>query len=217
MDMEGVIKFTCVHDEAELCAQRYGSLAHSLDAWRRVFRDAQLVGQAPHRYDGAGFGNLSARLSPPSLPRGRRRFLVSGSQTGGRESLAMSGLCVVEHYNLRENSVRSTGLVLPSSESLTHAAIYDLSPAIRFVFHVHSPDIWGRAKALRLPQTREDIGYGTQAMAREVQDLYRSSNLSECRVLTMRGHEDGVLAFGHSAREAGLAIMGALASAYEPG
>jgi ribulose-5-phosphate 4-epimerase/fuculose-1-phosphate aldolase len=129
----------------------------------------------------------------------------------------MRGLCAVEEYDLRENRVRSAGSVLPSSESLTHGAIYDLSTAIRFVFHVHSPAIWTRARELRLPQTSADIAYGTQAMAVEVQDLYRSTNLAERRVLSMRGHEDGVVAFGHTAREAGLAIMAELAAAYALG
>jgi ribulose-5-phosphate 4-epimerase/fuculose-1-phosphate aldolase len=127
----------------------------------------------------------------------------------------MAGLCVVEDYDLRTNRVRSSGLRNPSSESLTHAAIYDLSPAIRFVFHVHSPHIWANAGALRLPETREDVEYGTQAMAHAVQDLYRRSSLSERRVLAMRGHEDGIIAFGQTARDAGLAIIGALAAAYE--
>ncbi len=215
MDMEGVIKFTCQHDESALNPRRYGPLAQTLDAWRRILVQARLVGQDSGRYEGAGFGNLSARLDPPSLPRGRRRFLISGSQTGGMKSLAMNGLCVVEDYDLRENRVRSSGLILPSSESLTHAAIYDLSPAIRFVFHVHSPSIWCHAKALRLPETREHIGYGTIGMAHEVQHLYRTSSLSERKVLAMRGHEDGVIAFGQTARDAGLAIVGALARAYE--
>lgn len=214
MDMEGVIKFTSQHDEVALGRRVYGRLAESLDAWRRILCDSKLVGQDPVRYLGAGFGNLSGRLSPPSLPRGRRRFLISGTQTGGMEALAMQGLCAVEEYDLRENRVRSSGPVLPSSESLTHGAIYDLSPAIRFVFHVHSPAIWKRAKALRLPETREDIAYGTQEMALEVQRLYRSTSLSERRVFSMRGHEDGVIAFGHTAREAGVAIVAELAAAY---
>ena len=214
MDMEGVIKFTCQHQQEALSDQVYGAVAGQLDAWRLILRQTGLMGQDPERYEGAGFGNLSARLSPPSLPRGRRRFLISGSQTGHMEHLRMQGLSVVEHYDSRENWVSSKGVVLPSSESLTHAAIYDLSSAIRFVFHVHSPAIWSRARELRLPQTSAEIAYGTQEMAREVQRLYRSSSLSDRRVLAMRGHQDGVIAFGHSAGDAGLAIMRELAAAY---
>ena len=215
MDMEGVIKFSCKHENRQLSARVYGPLADKLDAWRTILMHSRLIGQDPDRYFGAGFGNLSGRLTPPSLSKGYRRFLISGTQTGVMETLKNRGLCAVEEYDLRENSVRSTGPVLPSSESLTHAAIYDLSTSIRFVFHVHSPQIWKKASILRLPETREHIAYGTQEMAFEVQELYRSTGLSESRVLAMRGHEDGIIGFGHTAREAGVAIIGALAAAYE--
>lgn len=212
---EGVIKFSCEHEERELSEGAHGRLARELGAWRKILAQSQLIGQDTKRYGGAGFGNVSARLTPPSLPRGKRRFLISGTQTGGLESLGLHGLCAVKDYDLRGNRVRSAGPVLPSSESMTHAAIYDLSPAIRFVFHVHSPQIWKQARRLRLPLTDEAVAYGTQEMAREVQRLYRTTSLSEGRVLAMGGHEDGVIAFGHRARDAGLAIMGELAAAYE--
>jgi ribulose-5-phosphate 4-epimerase/fuculose-1-phosphate aldolase len=214
-DAEGVIKFSCEHEERELREGPHGALARELGAWRRILAQSQLVGQDPNRYEGAGFGNLSGRLSPPSLPRGRRRFLISGTQTGGRECHGLEWLCAVESYDLRGNSVRSQGPVLPSSESMTHAAIYDLSPAIRFVFHVHCPQIWKQADRLRLPQTSDSVPYGTQQMAEAVQRLYRDSSLSERRVLAMRGHEDGVIAFGHRAEDAGLAIIAELAAAYQ--
>ncbi len=215
MDMEGVIKFECLHEQGELSARAHGHLAVKLDSWRTILGHSALIGQDPARYEGAGFGNLSGRLNPPSLPRGRRRFLISGTQTGQMEILGLDGLCVVEDYDLEGNRVRSAGPVLPSSESLTHAAVYDLSAAIRFVFHVHSPRIWQQAKRLRLPETSEHVAYGTQDMALEVQRLYRDSNLSERGVLVMRGHEDGVMAFGHTAKAAGVAIMAELAAAYE--
>jgi ribulose-5-phosphate 4-epimerase/fuculose-1-phosphate aldolase len=214
-EAEGVIKFSCEHEQRELSARVHGSLARELGAWRKLLAQSHLVGQDPNRYEGAGFGNLSGRLNPPSSPRGRRRFLISGTQTGGWDCRGLGWLCAVESYELRENSVRSLGPVLPSSESMTHASIYDLSPAIRYVFHVHSPQIWQQADRLRLPQTREAVAYGTQEMAEEVQRLYRESSLSQRRVLAMRGHEDGVIAFGHRARDAGLAILSELSEAYQ--
>lgn len=215
MQDEGVIKFSCQHDERVLREGEHGALARELGAWRRILAQSQLIGQDPKRYGGAGFGNLSGRLTPPSLPRGRRRFLISGTQTGGLETLGLRGLCAVEEYDLRSNQVRSAGPVLPSSESMTHAAIYDLSPAIRYVFHVHCPQIWTQAERLRLPCTDTAVAYGTQEMAREVQRLYRSTSLSERRVLAMGGHQDGVIAFGHRACDAGLAVVRELALAYQ--
>lgn len=215
MQDEGVIKFSHSHEERELRAGPHAELAKRLASWRQVMARTELVGQVEHRYGGAGFGNLSGRLNPPSLPQGRRRFLITGTQTGGVRILDCRDFCVVESYSLRSNRVQSWGPILPSSEAMTHAAIYDLSPHIRFVFHGHSPTIWRRRRRLRLPTTNEAIAYGTAEMAYEVQRLYRSSALSERRVLAMGGHEDGIIAFGHTAKEAGLALVAELAHAFE--
>jgi len=106
-------------------------------------------------------------------------------------------------------------VVLPSSESMTHGAVYDLGPHIRFVFHGHSPVLWRRAEALRLPVTGSRISYGTPEMAREVERLYRTSTLPELQILAMGGHEDGIVVFGRTAEEAGQVLLRHLARAYE--
>ena len=96
---------------------------------------------------------------------------------------------------------------------MTHGAIYDLAPYIRFVFHVHSPLIWQRAKALQLPMTKADVGYGTTQMAHEVSRLCRETQLLERPVFGMAGHEDGIIAFGRTAEEAGSMLLSVHASA----
>jgi ribulose-5-phosphate 4-epimerase/fuculose-1-phosphate aldolase len=174
-----------------------------------------LVGQDPARYGGAGYGNVSARVGVPSLPPGTRRFLVTGTQTGALRTLFAEHYCVVERYDARRNWVQSHGPVLPSSESLTHGAIYDLSPAIRFVLHAHSPAIWRHAAALGIPTTPVDVAYGTPEMAEAVRRLYRAGTLPEERILAMGGHEDGIVVFGHRAEDAGLVLLRYLAASYE--
>ncbi len=211
---EGVIKFQATHRHQALDANRFGVHFRSLMGWRRLLFEVGAVGQDPKRYDGAGYGNMSFRLTPYSAERGERRFLITGTQTGGLEQVTLSHCCVVHRYDIRQNSVHSSGEIQPSSESLTHGAIYDLSPAIRFVFHGHMPELWQRAKQLRLPTTRPQVAYGTQDMALEMRRLYRDSNLSEVRCLAMAGHEDGIISFGRSAQEAGAVLVRELARAY---
>ncbi len=104
---------------------------------------------------------------------------------------------------------------MPSSEAMTHGAFYDLTPTIRFVFHVHAPSIWRQATRLRLPTSHSDIAYGTPEMAWEVERLFRSSILPETRVMAMGGHTDGIIGFGHTAQEAGMALVTTLANAYQ--
>jgi L-ribulose-5-phosphate 4-epimerase len=211
---DGVIKFSAEHEDVPLPEARHAALAAALVAWRAIFAHLGAIGQAAHRYGGVGFGNVSGRLGPfPGAP-GARPFLITGTQTGGRDCLTLADFCVVERWSVRRNSVRSHGAILPSSESMTHGAIYDLGPHVRFVFHGHCPTLWRAARALRLPTTDPRVAYGTTAMATEVGRLYRETSLAEGRVLAMGGHEDGIIAFGRTPEEAGSAFTEALARAY---
>ena len=213
---EGVIKFAADHRASRLDARRHGELAAELAGWRQVMVLCGLVGQHPSRYGGAGFGNLSARVGPPSSALGRRAMLVSGTQTGGRAQVGLDDFCVVERYDLRANRVTSAGLVRPSSESMTHGAIYDLGPHIRAVLHAHAPTIWRAAAALAIPATRPEVPYGTPEMALEMARLHRESALAGRQILSMAGHEDGVIAFGRSVDEAGRVLMSCLARSLAP-
>ena len=214
MEQEGVTKFQANHQHRALCGERLGEPWRELLGWRRVMRDLGVVGQDPARYDGEGFGNMSARLHPYAYDRGERRFVITGTQTGGLGELTLSHLALVEKYNIKRNEVSSQGEVAPSSEALTHGSIYDLSTTIRFVYHGHVPDIWENSSALGLPRTRDTVSYGTPEMAREAARLYRETNLSETRCFVMGGHEDGVVAFGRTAAEAGEVLVRTLARAY---
>jgi hypothetical protein len=211
---EGVTRFVVEHEHRVLEPRVYGETAAILAAWREVLARLGLIGCDPMRYQGAGYGNVSARVGPfGDVPRGQRRFLVTGTQTGGRPRVTLDDFCVVERYDLDRNHVRGLGPVAPSSESLTHGAIYDIAPAARVVFHAHAPEIWRHARALGLPVTHPDAPNGTRAMALEVQRLYRESTLSGTGILAMGGHEDGVIAFGVTAAEAGETLVRELARA----
>lgn len=212
---EGAIKFHAAHRAEPLDARRASELACRLIAWREILAKTRLVGQEAGLYGGFGYGNVSGRLPPPALPRRRRRFLVTGTQTSGKSRVSLADFCVVESWDVERNRVESRGPVEPSSESMTHGAIYDLGSHIRFVFHAHSPTIWRRARELRIPTSRDDVPYGTPQMAREVDRLYRTTALAEVRILAMGGHEDGIIVFGHSAEDAGQILLRYLARAYE--
>lgn len=212
---EGVIKFRARHREERLPVSRFGALAAQLSSWREILACLDVLGEDPARYGGAGFGNVSGRIGPFPGARGARPFLITGTQTGGKRCVTLDDYCVVTRYDVSANAVDSHGAVLPSSESLTHGALYDLAPHIRFVLHAHAPLLFRRARALRLPTTSPAVAYGTPEMADEVQRLYRETALSELQVLAMSGHEDGVVTFGRSADEAGQVFLRYLARAFE--
>lgn len=215
MHDEGVIKFAATHDDRAIDRRVHGELCCKLIAWREIMAKTQLVGQDPARYGGAGYGNVSARVGAPSSPRGARALLISGTQTGGRADIGLDDFCVVERYDYARNHVHSHGRIRPSSETMTHGAIYDLSPHIRFVLHAHSPVIWRRARELRIPTSDAKVAYGTPEMAYEVLRLYQQSALAETRILAMGGHEDGIIVFAKTAEVAGQVLLTYLARAYE--
>ena len=101
----------------------------------------------------------------------------------------------------------------PSSEALTHAAVYAQDAALRAVVHGHTPELWRHARALGLPVTDEAVPYGSPEMAREVDRLFRETDVRRHRLFAMGGHEDGVVAFGRSLDEAGSALLTHLARA----
>src|SRR5262245_14922950 len=211
---EGILRFEVDHQTAGLERRLYQETARVLVAWRELLARLGLLGRDPARYHGLGYGNVSARVPPfGDVGRGQRRFLVTGTQTGERARLTLDDFCLVERYDVVRNQVQSRGRVMPSSESLTHASIYDVAPAARVVLHGHAPELWRHARALGLPVTCVEASNGTPDMALEVQRLYRQSTLSGTGILAMGGHEDGVIAFGGTASQAGETLVRSLARA----
>ncbi len=211
---DGVTRFRAQHVGARLTGGATAAAYDVLTGWRQVLFFQGLIGQDQHRYGGAGYGNISARLPPWTGRAGARQFLITGTQTGGLGKLDLRHFARVNAYLIAENTVDSVGETWPSSESMTHGACYDLSPAIKVVFHVHSPVLWRAARRLKIPVTDAKVEYGTPEMALEVRQAYRTTSLPENKILSMGGHEDGIITFGASADEAGLVLFDWLARAY---
>lgn len=180
-----------------------------LIAWHQILQRLGLVGRDPARYDGLAYGNLSRRL-------GGDGFVISASQTADRSIPTPQDYAVVSGWRCEENLVVASGPARPSSESLTHAALYDVDPAIGCVLHVHSPVIWERRDELGVPSTSDEVAYGTPAMARETEDIYLERHLAARGSLAMGGHRDGIVSFGHDVDEAGTEILLLLRRALTP-
>lgn len=206
---EGVTKFDLSFTPSLPLPRRR---VQALIVWRDILRRLGLVGQDPARYGGVGFGNLSRRLSTKSAVTGLR-FTITGTQTGALPALDAHHFAIVIACDWRDNHVRAEGPIAPSSESLTHAMLYHLDPSIGFVFHVHSSEIWQARTALNLPTTAPEVAYGTPAMAEEMQRLWHTGALARRHIVAMAGHEDGVIGFGRSADQAGMALLRALVRA----
>lgn len=207
---EGVIKFQLAFTPAPPLPAADLAL---INAWRAKLYQQRLIGQDAQRYGGYGYGNLSVRLAPYDTAPALRRFVISGSQTGDLAELGPEHYAVVTECYPQENRVVAHGPIRPSSESLTHGAVYALDAAIRVVLHAHSPEIWQAAAALGLPTTDPHTPYGTPAMAAEVARLFVETDVAQQRIFSMGGHEDGIVAFGETAEAAGDVLLAVLAAA----
>ena len=169
-----------------------------LDRWRRPLHAAGLIGH----YDelGVGYGNLSVRAGDG------RGFIISGTQTGRLAETDGQHYARVTDYDIDANRVCSAGPVEASSESLTHAAIYELDPAIKGIVHVHSAPLW-QSLLGRLPTTADGVSYGTPEMAHEFERLYRDTDFASGGIAIMAGHAEGIIAFGRSLEEAARRIL----------
>lgn len=199
-DQEGVVKYRLDYTTTPPVIP---ASIIELNAWRAVLFRLGLTGQDPRRYDGLAYGNVSIRL-------GSTAFLISGTQTGGLPRLSAEHYSLVTGFDLEQNLIAAKGPIAPSSEALTHAAVYRCGPGIECVLHVHSPEIWGKAEAIGIPATDRQVAYGTPEMALEVGYLVRAS---DSPVIAMGGHEDGIIAFGGTVEEAAFNLIRCLAKA----
>ncbi len=192
---EGYIKFesdwrkTEALDNAEI---------ESLIRWRRPLYDAGLIGY--YEEHGIGFGNLSVRAGAEG------QFIISGTQTGQLPDPGAEHYALVKDYDIEQNRVTSIGAYEASSESMTHAAIYELGPDIAAVVHVHSEALWAGLKG-SAATTDADVAFGTPEMAREFRRLFRETDFKMTGIAVMAGHEAGLVSTGSNLQEAAERIL----------
>ena len=165
--------------------------------WRKPLWLAGVIGYSYP--DEVGFGNMSARVF--------NKFVITGTNTGGLRKLKRQDFALVTGYSFEDNRVQCTGPVAASSESLTHAALYQLDINITAVVHVHSKELWTRLKD-SIPTTPPEIAYGTLAMAQAFRCLWKEDHWFRTEgIAVMGGHQDGLVAIGGSVRQATKRIL----------
>src|SRR5437660_3108781 len=128
--------------------------------------------------NGVGFGNLSVRNGATS------HFYITGSGTGKLLELTPADCARVVTYDFATNWLQSEGVTVASSESLTHAAVYESDPTSGAVIHCHDMKLW-TALLHRVPTTPEKVEYGTLEMAYAVRGLFDNTDVLKERVFVM--------------------------------
>ena len=192
--MSEYIKFSCERVAVEITA--FGGLAE-LNAYRRKLLDLRLIGVDPN---GIGFGNMSVRDGATD------NFYITGSATGGIDELTLADCAKVVACDFERNCVRYEGSGLPSSESLTHAAIYESDATAGAVIHCHDSKLWS-AVLNEAPTTSKAAEYGTPELAYEIIQLFKRTDVPSRRIIVMAGHEAGILTLGKDLEEAFAVLM----------
>ena len=141
---EGYIKFECERiDEISIT----DDMIFELNETRTKLYDQGLIGIT----DGIGFGNISIRNGSA--------FIISGTQTGGIRELTVNDYVEVIESDLINNKIICKGRINASSESLTHAVVYECSREINSVIHVHNEKLWNSILN-RVPTTDPENEFG---------------------------------------------------------
>ncbi len=163
-----------------------------LNYWRERCFEEGWIGAYP---DGIGFGNISCRYGHAG------QFLITGSATGNFPVLNPGHFSLVNKANYTGNELWCSGPAIASSESMSHAAVYDACPGVNGVIHIHNLAIW---EGLMEAGWATDPGatYGSPEMAESILRLLRETDIRNRKIFAMRDHYEGVFAFGATLEEA---------------
>lgn len=185
---EGYIKFNCQWDKKKIYLP--GKILDDINRYRSNLVSNNLMGILP---GGIGFGNISIREQ-------NNQFLITGSATGGITKLSGDHLSRVTNYSIEQHSITCQGLIKASSESLSHAAVYDTLTEINAVVHIHHAPMW-EYYIDRLPTTDREASFGTREIAQSIIQLLKFQKFKK-KIIIMGGHEQGIIAFGITLAEA---------------
>lgn len=188
---DGVIKYKIKHKYKK--APKFTNYKKLEKLRTRLFA-LGLIGEL----DGIGYGNLSIRSDK------EKTFFITATQTGKKSNLENKYYTYISGYDFSQFKVVSKGLYKPSSEALSHAMIYEIHPDINSVIHIHSAPLWKFMKKNEYLSTTAE--YGTVEMVKEIASLYDDKNPFKDNIFVMKGHEDGIITFGRSIKEAELTL-----------
>ena len=189
MNETGSVKFEC--EQVPIGISRFAGFAE-LNKYRRKLFALGMIGVDA---SGVGFGNLSIRNGATS------RFYITGSATAGISELMPTDCAKVVAYDFARNWLQCEGSTIASSESLTHAAVYESDPTARAVIHCHDMKLWA-ALLDKAPTTPKRVEYGTPEMAYAVRRLFEATDVEKRKILVMAAHDGGLVTFGKDLQEA---------------
>lgn len=159
----------------------------TINSFRNSLYKQNLIGAYS---DGIGFGNVSLRMK-------NSKFIISGSATGNIETLKKEDYSLITDFDIKNNSVTCIGLTKASSESMSHAAIYEANKNVNSVIHIHHKKMWNIFLD-KLPTTNKNGEFGTPEIALEIKKLTKKDS----GIIIMGGHPEGIISYGNTINQA---------------
>ncbi|MEM1326368.1 MAG: class II aldolase/adducin family protein [Bacteroidota bacterium] len=191
---EGYIKFQASWEQTTPLPD---AAIRELNNFRQLMYDHQLIGAYNN---GIGFGNISQRIGDSD------QFYITGSATGNFRELQATHFSIVTKVDIDQNRLRCKGASIASSESMSHAVIYQTCDWVKAVIHVHDLELWKKL-LFQVATTPKSVSYGSPEMAYSIIDLFKNGEAAQERIFAMAGHEEGIFVFGETLEEAAALIL----------
>jgi len=193
---EGYIKFNIEWFNEPLAV----AVPQKLIIWRDKMHELKQIGH--YAEINIGYGNISVKTE--------KGIFISGTQTGDIYPIKETDFTLVTDYDINQNTVVCKGQIKASSESMTHAAVYEADNTINAIIHVHNEELW-KLLMNKMPTTQKDVPYGTPEMANEIFRLFKETDVKQQKIIVMAGHDEGIISFGKNLEEAGEILLNFLA------
>lgn len=192
-EKDGVVKYSLEFNQTAIDIKKEFEI---LETCRKRLYALGLIGVYE---DGIGYGNISYRY------KNSNEFVITSTQTGHLKSLKDEEYSLVNSVDFENFKTKASGKTKPSSECITHAAIYDLDENINAVIHIHNEKLWNYMLENSYLSTN-DTPYGTPEMVDDVINIYKDISPLENNLFVMKGHFEGIVSFGKDINEAEIAI-----------
>lgn len=189
---DGVVKYSLEFEPTKPLAKKE---CKKIEKTRQRLYSLGLIGA----YDnGIGYGNISLRY------KSSNKFLITATQTGECSTLKPKQYSLVKKVNFDTFKTYAMGSSKPSSESITHAAIYNLHKDINAVIHVHNEKLWNfmLENSSNGYLSTNDTPYGTPEMVEDINAMYKNISPLLNNAFVMKGHFEGIVTFGKDLKEA---------------
>ena len=191
---DGVVKYSLIFTE-DTNAVKFEDISELEECRKRLY-DIGLIGAY---HNGIGFGNISTKSDIG--------FLITSTQTGHLSRLDENHYSKVDKVNIKAFTTYAKGSTKPSSEAITHEAIYRLDKNIKAIIHIHNEKLW-QYMIDNNYKTTKNVPYGSPQMVESVIEIYQTKEDLRDNIFAMKGHFEGVFAFGETIKEAEEVVFG---------